>query len=155
MGPLPGRQARRAGPRRTGRGAGAPGAYGARTEDQVADRDLVLIRRVLAQGWRYRWMILLSLLASVATGALSGFLFAKLGPFLKFMGQAATSQAATGSDRAELAVATAGLTALGFLLVKLAPVAGAASYLSWWSGQWVANRSMRDLRDRVHPDSFN
>jgi subfamily B ATP-binding cassette protein MsbA len=110
----------------------------------VADRDVVLIRRVLAQGWRYRWMILLSLLASAVTGAFSGFLFSKLGPFLKFMGQAGTS-----SDRSELIAATAGLTALGFLLIKLAPAAGAASYLSWWSGQWVANRSMRDLRDRV------
>jgi subfamily B ATP-binding cassette protein MsbA len=110
----------------------------------VADRDVVLIRRVLAQGWRYRWMILLSLLASAVTGAFSGFLFSKLGPFLKFMGHAGTS-----SDRSELIAATAGLTALGFLLIKLAPAAGAASYLSWWSGQWVANRSMRDLRDRV------
>ncbi len=115
----------------------------------MADRDLVLIRRVLAQGWRYRWMILLSLLASTITGAFTGFLFAKLGPFLKFMGQAATSQAGSISDHAELDTATAGLTALGFLLIKLAPAAGAASYLSWWSGQWVANRSMRDLRDRV------
>jgi hypothetical protein len=93
----------------------------------VAHRDLDLIKRVLAQGWRYRWMILLSLLASVATGALSGFLFAKLGPFLKFMGQAATSQAGSSSDHAELVAATAGLTALGFLLIKVAPAAGAAS----------------------------
>lgn len=109
----------------------------------MADRDLVLIRRVVAQGWRYRWMILVSLLSSAATGALSGWLFTQLGPFIKYMGLA------DNHDARDLVAATAGLSSLGLLLITLAPCAGAASFLSWWSGQWVANRSMRDLRNRV------
>jgi subfamily B ATP-binding cassette protein MsbA len=109
----------------------------------VADQDFPLIKRVLAQGWPYRWMILLSLVCSAVTGVMSGFLFTKLGPFFKLMGRAETN------DPSDLITATKGLGALGLLLITLAPCAGVASFMSWWSGQWVANRSMRDLRDRV------
>jgi subfamily B ATP-binding cassette protein MsbA len=109
----------------------------------VAQRDLIMIKRVVAQGWRYRWMILLSLLSSTVTGALTAFLLTQLGPFIKYLG---TAQADHGGD---LAAATAGLTRLGLTLLALVPLAAAAAYLSWWSGQWVANRSMKDMRDRV------
>jgi subfamily B ATP-binding cassette protein MsbA len=103
-----------------------------------------LVQRVVAQGWRYRWMILLSIIGSAGTGALMAFLLTQLGPFIRYLGN--TESAITPE---QLTQATDGLGDLGMTLLLLALPATVAAYLAWWAGQWVANRTMEDLRGRV------
>ncbi len=115
---------------------------------QVGDRQLVM--RVLAQGWRYRWMIILSLIGSVGSGALMAYLLTQLQPLFSFMGQASQAGAELGAaDVTKVTNATGNLTDLGLKLLLLAPLAAIAAYLAWWAGQWVANRTMQDLRGNV------
>ncbi len=103
-----------------------------------------LLLRILAQGWRYRWMILLSTVGAGASGVLMAYLLTQLGPFLKFMGGAEGA-----STPEQLRQATEGLNGLGLSLIALAPLAVIAAYIGLWSGLWVANRTMEDLRGRV------
>lgn len=103
-----------------------------------------LLRRILIQGWRYRWMILLSTLGAGASGALMAYLLTQLGPFLRYIGGA---EGATTPE--QLHQATEGLTSLGLSLIALTPLAVIAAYIGLWSGLWVANRTMEDLRSRV------
>jgi ATP-binding cassette, subfamily B, bacterial MsbA len=113
-------------------------------EERTVSGDAHLIWRVLKRGWEYRWMLLLALVASAGSGALMAFLLTKLGPFIKYLGG---SEAATSTE--QLTQATDGLADLGLLLLTLTPAAALASYLAVWAGQWVANRTMEDLRGQV------
>lgn len=113
-------------------------------EEQATSGEGNLLWRVLKRGWSYRWMLLLAFLASAGSGALMAFLLTKLGPFIKYLG---STEAATTPE--QLTLATEGLTELGLLLMTLTPVAVIASYFSVWAGQWVANRTMEDLRSQV------
>ena len=106
--------------------------------------DFQIIRRILGQGWRYRAMIVLSLASSAVSGALLAYLLSQLGPFMANL--AGSKQAITP---AELAASSAGLMTIGLHLLMLAPLAAAAAYCAWWAGQWVANRTMQDLRSRI------
>ncbi len=108
---------------------------------QMPVGDTVLLRRILIQGWRFRWMILLSLTASAINGGLLTLLLAKLGPFMALFQR--------NPDPAALADTARGVGDLGWLLINLSPLALAAAYLAWWAGQRVANLAMRSLRDRV------
>lgn len=110
----------------------------------VKDGDGLLLRRILVQGWRYRWMILLSTLGAGASGALMAYLLTQLGPFLKYIGGA---EGATSPE--QLRQATDGLSSLGLSLIALTPLVVVAAYIGLWSGLWVANRTMEDLRSRV------
>jgi len=113
-------------------------------EGSVEDGDGHLMWRILKRGWGYRWMLLVSLFAAGGSGALMAYLLTQLGPFIKFLG--GTEAAATP---AQLAQATEGLAGLGTILVALAPAAVVTAYLAVWAGQWVANRTMEDLRGQV------
>jgi subfamily B ATP-binding cassette protein MsbA len=108
--------------------------------------------RILKRGWQYRWMLMLSILASAGSGALMAFLLTKLGPFIKYLGGTQAASNPNGSQveqQQQLLQATDGLADLGTMLVCLAPAAVIAAYLAVWAGQWVANRSMEDLRGQV------
>ncbi|MBA3700353.1 MAG: ABC transporter ATP-binding protein [Planctomycetes bacterium] len=110
----------------------------------MKDGDGYLLRRVLIQGWHYRWMVLLSTLGAGISGALMAYLLTQLGPFLKYIGGA---EGATTPE--QLKQATDGLNGLGLSLIVLTPVVVVAAYVGLWSGLWVANRTMEDLRGRV------
>jgi ATP-binding cassette, subfamily B, bacterial MsbA len=110
----------------------------------VKDGDGHLLRRILAQGWRYRWMILLSTLGAGASGVLMAYLLTQLQPFIRYIGGA---EAPASPDH--LKQATDGLTSLGLTLMAMTPLAVVAAYVGLWAGLWVANRTMEDLRGRV------
>jgi subfamily B ATP-binding cassette protein MsbA len=110
----------------------------------VGASDFHIIRRILGQGWRYRAMIVLSLASAGVSGALLAYLLSQLGPFMANL--AGSKQAISP---AELAASSAGLMAIGLHLLALAPLAAASAYGAWWAGQWVANRTMQDLRSRI------
>lgn len=110
----------------------------------MEDGDSHLMWRILKRGWRYRWMLLVSVVAAGGSGALMAYLLTQLQPFLKHLG--GTEAAATPD---ELLRATDGLAGLGLTLVTLTPAALVTAYLAVWAGQWVANRSMEDLRGQV------
>jgi ATP-binding cassette, subfamily B, bacterial MsbA len=113
-------------------------------EDGVENGEGHMMWRVLQRGWQYRWMLAVSILASGGSGALMAYLLTKLGPFIKYLG--GTEAAATPE---QLVHATDGLASLGTTLVALTPAAVVTAYLSVWAGQWVANRTMEDLRGQV------
>ena len=102
---------------------------------QAGDRQLVM--RVLAQGWRYRWMIVLSLIGSLGSGMLMAYLVTQLQPFFAFMGDASKAIGASGApatalnSAAQVQQVTSGLLDLGFKLLLLAPLAAVAAYLAW------------------------
>ncbi|HEX3135375.1 MAG TPA: ABC transporter transmembrane domain-containing protein, partial [Planctomycetota bacterium] len=100
--------------------------------------------RILKRGWHYRWMLMVSILAAGGSGALMAYLLTKLGPFIKYLGG---TEAAANPE--QLARATEGLASLGITLIALTPVAVVTGYLAVWAGQWVANRSMEDIRGQV------
>jgi ATP-binding cassette, subfamily B, bacterial MsbA len=113
-----------------------------------AASDAGLLWRIFRNGWTYRWMILLFLGATAATGGLMALLFKQLGPFLALLGSVA-DQGMQGVDAGAAGQLAAGFQDLGLELMLLAPLAAGAAFVSWWSGQWVANRSMRHLRTRL------
>lgn len=110
----------------------------------VKDGDGRLLRRILAQGWRYRWMILLSTLGAGASGVLMAYLLTQLQPFIRYIGAAEAP-----ASPEHLRQATDGLTGLGLTLIAMTPLAVIAAYVGLWAGLWVANRTMEDLRGRV------
>ena len=86
----------------------------ARSENSVQVGDRQLLMRVLAQGWRYRWMIILSLIGSVGSGALMAYLLTQLQPLFFFMGQASQASTELGTaDITQVTNATGNLTDLG------------------------------------------
>jgi subfamily B ATP-binding cassette protein MsbA len=122
--------------------------------------DWAVMKRIFQQGWRYRWMILLATVGAAATGALLGSLLFQMTSLITMIGKAAGTGASFSdffSSRnpthqvasEEVARIGAGMTALGWRLLALAPLAAAGSYIAWYAGQWVANRCMMDLRNRM------
>ncbi len=107
--------------------------------------DWFLIRRILRQGWDYKWMILLFLVATATSGALMGYLLSQLAPFISLLGQVTKGVPAQDAGRA----ITGDFTLLGLKLFACAVPAAGSAFLSWWAGQWVANRTMRHLRTRL------
>ncbi|MBA2479615.1 MAG: ABC transporter ATP-binding protein [Planctomycetes bacterium] len=106
--------------------------------------DLATIKRILRQGWPHRWMILVTILATAGSGALFGSIILQIEPLLKLLGQADLARAAP--DPTSIA---GDMRDLGLRLMLIAPAAAACAYCAWWSGQWVANRSMQRFRNRV------
>ncbi|MBA3708833.1 MAG: ABC transporter ATP-binding protein [Planctomycetes bacterium] len=106
--------------------------------------DLATITRILRQGWPHRWMILLTILATAGSGAMFGSIVLQIQPLLKLLGQADLARSAQ-----EIAATGAQMQSLGLRLMMMAPIAAACAYCAWWSGQWVANRSMLGFRNQV------
>jgi len=106
--------------------------------------DYAIIRRVLAQGKPYRWMILVAALATAGSTGSIGFLASQFGTVLNLLG---ASHTATTHEQVQ-AIAQA-LIHLGLYALLFIPLTVPCAYLSWWAGQWVANRTMLDQRNRV------
>jgi subfamily B ATP-binding cassette protein MsbA len=113
----------------------------------VATNDFDLIKRVFLQSRPYRWMTVVMLASTTVTSVLTGYLFSKLAPFLSLIGQVIKGQGPGPTP--DIVAASKDLTQLGVTLLLLSPLAAVSAYLSWWAGQWVANRTMRDVRNRV------
>ena len=107
--------------------------------------DWPIIKRCLANGWAYKWLVLGSVLCALAFSGLFALLVTRLPDLITLLGKAG----AGGLSEAERLAVVADLRSLGFQLLPLAPFAGAAAYGAWWFGQLAANRTMQDLRNRV------
>ena len=112
--------------------------------DQAGIGEWAVLKRVLAQGWQHKWMIALTLAATVTSGSLIGVLAISLAQILSLIGSAQSDV-----DPAKAVTLITMMNTLGLRFLLLAPIAAIAAYVSWWSGQWVANRSMMDLRNRL------
>ncbi len=113
----------------------------------MASNDFSLLKRVFLQSRPYRWMTAVMLVSTAVMSVLTGYLFSKLAPFLTLIGAVLKGQGPQPTP--DILAASNDLTHLGLTLLMLSPLAATAAYLAWWAGQWVANRTMRDVRNRV------
>jgi ABC-type multidrug transport system fused ATPase/permease subunit len=107
-------------------------------------QDWLIIRRVLQQGKRYKWMILVTLLATAGSTGSLGFLASQFGKVMTLLGETTTAQ--HPEQIAEIAHV---MTRMGLYALLFLPLCIPCAYLSWWAGQWVANRTMLDQRNRI------
>ena len=112
---------------------------------ETADGDWPVIKRTLANGWIWKWLILASLACSLVASGLFALLVVRLPELLTLLGQAGDS----GLRPEQRQQVIDGLSRLGWQLLPLAPLAGLAAYGALWFGQLAANRTMQKLRDRV------
>ncbi len=113
--------------------------------DHPPGGDWPIIKRVLANGWRYKWLIVASLGCALTFSGLMAVLMVQLPALIDLLGSAG-DKALTPEQRQQV---VDGLWNLGVRVLPLAPIAGAAAYGAWWFGQLAANRTMQDLRNRV------
>ncbi len=102
--------------------------------------DLRVIGRIADQSKRYRWMILLSMAGMAAATGAFGFLASQL---------IMIKDVVTGSGGTDTGAIVHALGLSCLKMLAIAPLAAAGGYLSWWSGQWVANRCVMDQRNRL------
>jgi len=122
-----------------------------------------LLSRILRQGWEYRWLAALMLVTTASVTALTGY----QGKLFKDLLDALTAvQHGGGNDTSVLGVVAdimrsaifgrnEGLTIanrevqrVAIIMLALALPLGLLSYSAWLTGQYLANRCMRDLRSR-------
>jgi subfamily B ATP-binding cassette protein MsbA len=102
-----------------------------------------LLSRITRQGWEYRWLAGLMLMTTAAVTALTGF----QGKLFKDLLDALTAVQHSGSVEATTA-ATGEVQRVALIMLALAIPLGLLSYSAWLTGQYLANRCMRDLRSR-------
>lgn len=123
-----------------------------------------LLKRIVRQGWEYRSLVVLVLLTTAAVTALTGYqgkLFKDLLDSLTAVqhgsGQTLNPVLAVVADVLMTAVFGANdsmMTAnhdvqrVAIIMLALALPLGLLSYSAWLTGQYLANRCMRDLRSR-------
>ncbi len=107
--------------------------------------DWSVIKRALANGWAYKWMIALTLACNAAAAVLFTRLLTSFEGLMRAVGAAANATQAGTSDPA---IANS-FYAIAREMLLLAVPAGIAAYGAWWCGQKVANLTMRDLRNRT------
>jgi subfamily B ATP-binding cassette protein MsbA len=107
--------------------------------------DWPTIKRCLANGWRFRWLIAGSLACSLAFSGLLALLFTKLPDLITLLGKASNGNLPP-EQRQQI---IDGLGGIGWWMLPLAPIAAVAAFGAWWFGQFAANRTMQVLRDRV------
>lgn len=103
-----------------------------------------LLKRILRQGWDYRWLVLLMLGLTGLVTALTGY----QGKLFKDLLDTLSAVQHTKGDPALLAQALAELQSLAGWMLALALPMGLAAYGAWVTGQYLANLCMRDLRSR-------
>ena len=103
-----------------------------------------LLKRIIRQGWDYRWLVLLMLLLTGLVTALTGY----QGKLFKDLLDTLTAVQHTNGDTAKLAEVLAKLQSVAGWMLALALPMGLAAYGAWVTGQYLANRCMRDLRSR-------
>ncbi|MBN8525589.1 MAG: ABC transporter ATP-binding protein, partial [Planctomycetes bacterium] len=108
--------------------------------------ELAVVKRVLARGWRYRWIIIAAILCTAALGGLLGWLFLQIQPLVELLGRAEKAAGMSAEERARI---VADFTSLGLAFLPWVVPAAAAAFGAWWFGQLAANLTMRDLRNEV------
>lgn len=107
-----------------------------------------LLSRILRQGWEYRWLAALMLATTASVTALTGY----QGKLFKDLLDALTAVQHGGgggtSGGETLAAATKEVQRVAIIMLALALPLGLLSYSAWLTGQYLANRCMRDLRSR-------
>lgn len=104
--------------------------------------DWPVIKRALANGWPYKWWIVLTLAANAAASGLFAMLFASSEKLTKTIGAASLG----GATDPQL---VSNFYSIAVTMLALTLPAAVASYLAWWAGQKVANLTMRDLRSKT------
>jgi subfamily B ATP-binding cassette protein MsbA len=124
-----------------------------------------LISRILRQGWEYRWLAGAMLLTTVAVTALTGYqgkLFKDLldaltavqhggnqrQPIFTILFDVLRSAFFGGNGNESLVAANHEVQRVALIMLALALPLGLLSYSAWLTGQYLANRCMRDLRSR-------
>jgi subfamily B ATP-binding cassette protein MsbA len=118
-----------------------------------------ILWRVARQGWDYKWLTLLVTGLTFLVSGLVGLQAALLAKILKLLSSieaawtsvpAATVEAAAqvAGNPMAMASAIAELKSVSLLILALALPVGAAAYGAMLAGQYLANRCMRDLRNR-------
>ncbi len=102
-----------------------------------------LLRRLIGQGWEYRWLTLAMIATTAAVTGLTGY----QGKLFKDLLDALTA-VQHGSTPEALTAATATVQHVALIMLALALPLGLLAYAGWLTGQYLANRCMRDLRSR-------
>ena len=113
-----------------------------------------LLSRIIRQGWEYRWLAALMLATTALVTALTGYqgkLFKDLLDALTAVqhgGGGSGGGSGAGGSGESLAAATREVQRVAIIMLSLALPLGLLSYSAWLTGQYLANRCMRDLRSR-------
>ena len=129
-----------------------------------------LLWRLIRQGWEYRWLTLAMIATTAAVTGLTGYqgkLFKDLLDALTAVQHGGTHEGLSavtcprcsyyfdyfdllshGSTTDALAAATAQVQHVALMMLALALPLGLLAYTGWLTGQYLANRCMRDLRSR-------
>ncbi len=101
-----------------------------------------LLKRIIKQGWEYRSLVVLMLLTTATVTALTGF----QGKLFKELIEALTAVQHGGGS--ETSAAISAVQHVAVVMLALALPLGVLAYSAWLTGQYLANRCMRDLRSR-------
>ncbi len=112
-----------------------------------------LLKRILRQGWDYRWLVLAMLALTGVVTALTGYqgkLFKDLIDALTLLNAQADAAKAKGVALSveDIGRALVELRTVALWMIALAVPTGLAGYGAWVTGKYLANRCMRDLRTR-------
>jgi subfamily B ATP-binding cassette protein MsbA len=104
-----------------------------------------ILKRIIRQGWDYKHITALVLLFTLTSSALIGYQGKLLVDLLNILSSIQVGQA-TGAEDTSRAIAQ--LKQVSLIILALAPIVGGAAYGAVLTGQYLANRCMRDLRNR-------
>ena len=106
---------------------------------------LAILKRVIRQGWDYKHITALVMLFTLCSSALIGFQGKLLVDLLNILSDI---QAQWGKDAVDIRPAISDLKHVSLVILALAPALGFSAYGAVLTGQYLANRCMRDLRNR-------
>ena len=106
------------------------------TDDEPAQWPL--LARLVRQGWRYRWLTLAMLATTAMVTGLTGYQLTLFKTLLDSL--------AAVTHGGDLLTAVTEVRRVSFWMLGLALPLGLAAYCAWLTGQYLANRCMRDLR---------
>lgn len=101
-----------------------------------------LLVRITRQAWPYKWLVVAALITTALVTGLVGL----QGLLVRELLDAIT--AVQRADPAERAAALDQMRRASLLTLALGLPTGAAAWCAWLTGQYLANRCMRDLRNR-------
>lgn len=102
--------------------------------------------RTYTMAWAYPRRMALLLVMTAALGLISGFLVLVLRDLIDLF---STAQAGVvEGDADKLAANAVAMRHYALAIVVFAPLAAVSAFISWYVGQWLANRSMLDLKNR-------
>ncbi|MBI2568989.1 MAG: ABC transporter ATP-binding protein [Candidatus Schekmanbacteria bacterium] len=122
-------------------------------------QSLRIILRIFRYGFRHKPMLAAMAASTVFGGALTGYLVIILDYVIRLLstfqtGASSASPSVFGEQVLTfLSWTTVGddpalrVRSLSYVLFLLTPIAGTMAFAAWYSGQWIANRAVLDLKD--------